>query len=61
MRRVVNSTYVSLDGVIYGFGPVGEALLQNGLLDELRLWVHPVLAGVGEPCVVLSYAPGGKD
>jgi len=26
MRRVVNSTYVSLDGVIYGFGPVGEAL-----------------------------------
>lgn len=106
MRRIVNSTYVSLDGVIehleqwhfdyfdddgmrkyvasttldkvdwnnsaliegdlveevakikeepgedilmYGFGPVGETLLQNGLLDELRLWVHPVVAGVGEP------------
>lgn len=34
---------------MYGFGPVGEMLRQNGLLDELRLWVHPVLAGVGEP------------
>jgi dihydrofolate reductase len=37
------------DILMYGFGPVGETLLQNGLLDELRLWVHPVLAGVGEP------------
>ncbi|MGH2968076.1 MAG: hypothetical protein ACRDK0_03265 [Solirubrobacteraceae bacterium] len=39
-----------------GFGPVAETLLQNGLLDELRLWVHPVFAGVGEPSDLLFRA-----
>jgi dihydrofolate reductase len=46
LRRVINSTYVSLDGLI-------ELLDRwhfcsgTGLLDELRLWVHPVLVGAG--------------
>jgi dihydrofolate reductase len=31
--------------VTYGFGPVAETLLQHGLLDELWLWIHPVLVG----------------
>jgi dihydrofolate reductase len=35
------------DIVMYGFGPVAKLLLEHELLDELRLWVHPVLAGGG--------------
>jgi dihydrofolate reductase len=40
-----------LDGTIlmHGYGPVARTLLAHNLLDELHLWVHPVLAGVGEP------------
>jgi dihydrofolate reductase len=30
-----------------GYGPVAKTLMRNGLLDELCLWIHPVLAGVG--------------
>jgi dihydrofolate reductase len=37
------------DILMYGFGPVARTLLQHGLLDELRLWAHPVLAGTGGP------------
>jgi dihydrofolate reductase len=37
------------DIVQYGFGPVTRALLDAGLLDELRLWVHPLMVGAGEP------------
>jgi dihydrofolate reductase len=33
------------DIVQYGFGPLAHLLLEHGLLDELRLWVHPVFAG----------------
>jgi riboflavin biosynthesis pyrimidine reductase len=32
---------------MHGYGPVAKALLRDGLLDELCLWVHPMLAGVG--------------
>jgi dihydrofolate reductase len=35
--------------LMHGYGPVAKALLQADLLDELHLWVHPHLAGVGEP------------
>jgi len=35
--------------VQYGFGPVTRLLLQRGLLDELRLWFHPLILGRGEP------------
>ena len=28
-------------------GPVAETLMRNGPIDELILWVHPVLVGVG--------------
>ena len=37
------------DILMHGFGPVARTLLTAGLLDELHLWVHPELAGVGEP------------
>jgi dihydrofolate reductase len=35
--------------VQYGFGPVSRLLLEHGLLDELRLWVHPLIVGAGGP------------
>lgn len=35
------------DIVQYGFGALSHALMAAGLLDELRLWVHPVFAGTG--------------
>ena len=35
------------DLVMYGHGPLGQTLLEHHLLDELRLWVHPVLVGRG--------------
>jgi len=36
------------DIVQYGFGDVTRLLLDNGLLDELRVWLHPVLSGKAE-------------
>ena len=35
--------------VQYGFGAVSRLLLEHGLLDELRLWVHPLIVGAGQP------------
>jgi dihydrofolate reductase len=35
------------DLVMYGHGPLGETLLENGLLDELFLSIHPVFVGHG--------------
>jgi dihydrofolate reductase len=35
------------DTLMHGYGPVARTLLEDGLLDELHLWIHPVLAGVG--------------
>lgn len=29
----------------FGFGPVTRTLMDNGLIDELHLWVHPVMVG----------------
>jgi dihydrofolate reductase len=39
----------SKDIVQYGFGPVTRLLLEHGLLDALRLWVHPLILGRGSP------------
>jgi dihydrofolate reductase len=36
------------DIVQYGFGAVSRTLLDAGLIDELRLWVHPLMIGRGE-------------
>jgi dihydrofolate reductase len=33
----------------YGYGPVTRLLLENGLLDEFRIWLHPVLSGKAKP------------
>ncbi len=37
------------DIVQYGFGPVSRLMLEHDLLDELRLWVHPLIVGRGTP------------
>lgn len=37
------------DIVQFGFGQVSYALMAAGLLDRLRLWVHPLLVGGGGP------------
>jgi dihydrofolate reductase len=42
--------------LMWGFGPVAETLLKHGLLDELCLWIHPVLVGIGEPSDLLFRA-----
>jgi dihydrofolate reductase len=39
--------------VQYGFGAVSRLMLQHGLLDELRLWVHPLILGHGSPSDLL--------
>jgi dihydrofolate reductase len=39
--------------VQYGFGAVTDLLLAHGLLDELRLWVHPFMLGTGNPADLL--------
>lgn len=33
------------DLIQFGFGEVTHALIDNCLLDELQLWVHPVMVG----------------
>lgn len=33
--------------LMYGFGPVAQTLMQHDLLDELRIWLYPVLVGSG--------------
>jgi dihydrofolate reductase len=35
------------DIVLYGHGSVGQTLLEAGLIDELKLWVNPVIVGTG--------------
>ncbi|MDL4772568.1 dihydrofolate reductase family protein [Actinomadura xylanilytica] len=44
------------DIVQFGFGDVTRTLVENGLLDELRLWIYPVLVGSGEPADLLTKA-----
>lgn len=44
------------DLVLYGHGPLGQALLENGLLDELRFAVHPVMVGRGTPLLREKHA-----
>jgi dihydrofolate reductase len=48
------------DIVQYGFGQLSHTLMEHGLLDELRLWVHPLFAPKGEPDELIHRDwPGG--
>lgn len=33
--------------IMYGAGPVAYTLVQNGLVDEIQIWLYPVIAGDG--------------
>lgn len=33
----------------YGYGDVTRLMIRHGLLDELRIWLHPVLSGKASP------------
>ena len=33
----------------YGYGPVTRLLIDHGLLDELHVWLHPLLVGDTDP------------
>lgn len=45
------------DILMHGYGQIAKRLVREGLLDELHLWVHPRLAGVGETAD-LVFEPG---
>jgi dihydrofolate reductase len=47
-----------MDIVQYGFGQVSHELLAAGLIDELRLWVHPFFVGAASTDDLL-FRPGG--
>lgn len=44
------------DLALFGHGRLAQTLLENGLIDELRLSIHPVLAGAGLP----QFSSGNK-
>ena len=37
----------------YGYGEVTRLMIRHGLLDELRIWLHPVLSGKASPTQLL--------
>ena len=37
------------DIVQYGFGQVSFLLMEHGLIDEVRMWIHPFFVGRGGP------------
>jgi dihydrofolate reductase len=37
------------DLVVYGYGEFGQTLLEHDLIDELNLWINPVVLGSGTP------------
>ncbi|MEV6285095.1 dihydrofolate reductase family protein [Kribbella sp. NPDC051770] len=41
------------DIVQFGVGAVTHALVRAGLLDRLRLWLHPFVLGQGGPDALL--------
>lgn len=42
------------DIVQYGYSVVTATLLREGLLDELRIWLHPILVGGNDPAALLA-------
>ena len=48
---------VGKDLVIYGHGLLGQTLLKHHLLDELKLWIHPLFVGRGK----LLFREGEKE
>ncbi|TCO62701.1 dihydrofolate reductase family protein [Actinocrispum wychmicini] len=51
IRRIKADT--ERDILQYGFGSVTRLMLANGLVDEVRIWLHPVLSGKAAPSDLL--------
>ncbi|MEV4312921.1 dihydrofolate reductase family protein [Actinocrispum sp. NPDC049592] len=51
VRKIKEETEGNI--VQYGFGSVTRLLLDAGLVDEVRLWLHPVLSGKAKPADLL--------
>ena len=50
-----------LDILTYGFGQLARTLMDHGLLDEIRLWIHPFFIGQGPGYVFLhDQAPAAR-
>jgi dihydrofolate reductase len=47
IRQLKDSTGGNI--VQYGFGELSFAVMGGGLLDELRLWIHPLFYGQANP------------
>ncbi len=41
-------TQLEGDLLMYSCGELARYLVQHGLVDEIRLWVHPVVRGPGQ-------------
>lgn len=41
--------------VQYGYGPLTDTLISEGLLDELQIWLHPVFYGKAGPADLISH------
>jgi dihydrofolate reductase len=37
------------DMIIYGSGKLVSSMMRENLVDEYRLWIHPVILGNGKP------------
>ncbi|MDQ0093571.1 dihydrofolate reductase family protein [Paeniglutamicibacter psychrophenolicus] len=49
------------DILTYGFGRLARMLMDHGLLDEIRLWIHPFFLGPGPGSVFLhDQAPAAR-
>jgi dihydrofolate reductase len=49
------------DIIHYGFGHLAHTLMAHGLLDELRLWLHPLFVGHGgAEALIYSDASEGR-
>jgi dihydrofolate reductase len=45
------------DIIIYGSGKIVDALIQLNLVDEFRMWVHPIVIGCGKPAFKALQSP----
>ena len=48
MADAVRGAHLAGDIVIYASLQLGRTLIEHDLVDELRLFVHPVVLGAGE-------------
>jgi len=47
--------------ILYGHGPVARELMDNGLIDEHHIWVHPVIVGEGTRLFVDGFKPAAFE